>query len=147
MIINIVAVIKINKRWNRLIFGGVRETKSLFKSLTFFSACSSEFLESEQSVIHSLIFHSASSPGKEWHQQKVSPDRFPVTACMKHKITHVTWNVRTLNNCVCLIIFKQEMNRFNINILGVFETRWLNNGDFDSKEDMIIHAGRVKKEK
>lgn len=63
------------------------------------------------------------SPEKAQHEWQVSHDHYPVTVCIKQKITLVTWNVRTLSNCGQLENVKQEISRLNDNILGVYETR------------------------
>lgn len=36
------------------------------------------------------------------------------------------------------------MNRSNVNILGVRETRWPNDGDFETGKHMIIYASGKK---
>ena len=64
---------------------------------------------------------------------QVVPDHHPATVRNKDKIIIGTWNVRTLNHCGKLENVKQEMQRLEINILRVCETRWENNGKFVSE--------------
>ncbi|MGX9987587.1 reverse transcriptase domain-containing protein [Soonwooa purpurea] len=87
------------------------------------------------------------SPGKERHERQVSPDRYPATVRTKRKVCLGTWNVRTLNKCGQLQNVKDEMSRLAINILGVCETRWRNNGDFITENHRIIYSGGERNEK
>jgi len=52
-----------------------------------------------------------------------------------------TWNVRTMLNTGKLENIKVEMKRLNIDILGVSETRWAENGDFWSDDYRVIYSG------
>ena len=47
--------------------------------------------------------------------------------CCKEKHCIGTWNVRTLNQGK-LEVVKQEMARVNIDILGISELKWTQNG-------------------
>lgn len=53
-----------------------------------------------------------------------------------------TWNARTMLQTGKLENVKIEMDRLNIEILGLCETRWDENGDFTSDQYRIIHSGR-----
>jgi hypothetical protein len=52
-----------------------------------------------------------------------------------------TWNVRTMLRKGKLENVKREMNRMNIDVLGVSEVRWKGNGDFISDGMRVIYAG------
>ena len=64
-------------------------------------------------------YETDSSLGKEDHVLQVAPERHPATVRNKDKIIIGTWNVSTLNHCGKLENVKQEMQRLEINILGV----------------------------
>ena len=52
-----------------------------------------------------------------------------------------TWNVRTMNVKGKLENVKQEMKRYNLNVLGISEVRWTEEGDFESDGYRIIYSG------
>lgn len=52
-----------------------------------------------------------------------------------------------LYQCGNLAYMKQEMDIININVLGVWENRWVSNEDFISDKPRIIHVGGEKKMK
>src|SRR5579864_4975142 len=52
-----------------------------------------------------------------------------------------TWNVRTMNVKGKLENAKQEMKRNNLNVLGISEVRWTEEGDFESDGYRIIYSG------
>ena len=52
-----------------------------------------------------------------------------------------TWNVRCMNQGK-LEVFKQEMARVNINILGISELKWTGMGEFNSDEHYIYSCGQ-----
>ena len=52
-----------------------------------------------------------------------------------------TWNARTLLKAGKLENMKREMARMNINILGVCETRWTDEGDYYSDGYRVLHGG------
>ena len=64
----------------------------------------------------------------------------------KHKETLkvATWNVRTLFQGGKLENVKQEMESFNINLLGLCETRWTSSSDFLTGEHRMIYSGGDK---
>lgn len=53
-----------------------------------------------------------------------------------------TWNARTMLQTGKLENVKIEMDRQNIEVLGLSETRWGGNGDFTSDQYRIIHSGK-----
>lgn len=52
-----------------------------------------------------------------------------------------TWNVRSLGVCGKLENVKLEMMRLNVNVLGMSEIKWKNEGDFWSGDHRIIFSG------
>lgn len=52
-----------------------------------------------------------------------------------------TWNVRSLKRTGKLENVKKEMDRLEIDVLGLSEVRWPNNGDFWSGDYRIIYSG------
>ena len=73
-----------------------------------------------------------SSFGRESHEPQVAPDRHQATDGNKkfRVIRTGTWNVRTMMQKGKLINVKREMERLNIDILGLCETRWKGTGQF-----------------
>jgi len=55
-----------------------------------------------------------------------------------------TWNVRTMLKTGKLENIKVEMKRLDIDILGLCETRWPDNGDFRSDDIRVIHTNSTK---
>ena len=51
------------------------------------------------------------------------------------------WNVRSMNQGK-LEMVKQEMERVNINILGISELRWTGMGEFNSDDHYIYYCGQ-----
>ena len=49
-----------------------------------------------------------------------------------------TWNVRSMNQDI-LEVVKQEMERVNIDILGISELKWTGMGEFNSDEHYIYY--------
>lgn len=56
------------------------------------------------------------------------------------KIRIGTWNVRTMQRKGKLENIKQEMLRNRLNILGLSEGRWKDNGDYPSGDIRVIHT-------
>ena len=52
-----------------------------------------------------------------------------------------TWNVRSMNQGK-LEVVKQEMERVNINILGISELKWPGMGKFNSDDHYIYYYGQ-----
>lgn len=59
----------------------------------------------------------------------------------------MTWNVRTVNQCGQLHNRQLEIKGLNKNILQVFESKWRNNGDFDSFIHGVEYIVENKNEK
>ena len=66
--------------------------------------------------------------------------------CYK-KIRVGTWNVRTMNKPEKLENIKHEMNRLNIDIMGLSEVRWKESGDYTDGEIRIIYSGGERAER
>jgi len=62
-------------------------------------------------------------------------------SCCKEKNCIGTWNVRSMNQGK-LELFKQEMTRVNINILGIRELKWTGMGEFNSDDHNIYYCGQ-----
>jgi len=58
-----------------------------------------------------------------------------------------TWNVRSMNEKGKLENIKKEMQRNNINVLGLSEVRWMGSEDRMSGEYRIIHSGGKEKQR
>ena len=50
-----------------------------------------------------------------------------------------TWNVRSMN-LVKLDVVQQEVERVNINILGISELKWMGMGEFNSEDHFIYYC-------
>ena len=83
--------------------------------------------------------------GRDRHAQQVAPGRHQVTACKlgkkKSALRIGTWNVRTLNQKGKLDNVCQEMNRMNLNILGLAEVRWKGAGSIKIDSKTLIYSG------
>ena len=58
-----------------------------------------------------------------------------------------TWNVRTLYESTRLDMFRKEIVRLTLSILGINGTSWINNGDFMIDYYKLIYAAGDKHEK
>ena len=70
----------------------------------------------------------------------VTGDRSKVRCC-KERYCIGTWNVRSMNQGK-LEVFKQEMARVYIDILGISELRWTGMGEFNSDDHYIYYCGQ-----
>ena len=70
----------------------------------------------------------------------VTGDRTNVWCC-KEQYCIGTWNVKSMNQGK-LEVFKQEMARVNINILGISELKWTGMGGFNSDDHYIYSCGQ-----
>ena len=52
-----------------------------------------------------------------------------------------TWNVRSMNQGK-LEVFKQEMARVNVDILGISKLKWTGMGEFNSDDHCIYYCGQ-----
>ena len=70
----------------------------------------------------------------------VTGDRSKVRCC-KEQYCIGTWNVRSMNQGK-LEVFKQEMARVNIDILGISELKWTGMGELNSDDHYIYYCGQ-----
>ena len=78
--------------------------------------------------------------GPKWIQQSVvdvSGDKSKIWCCKEQYCTG-TWNIRPMNQGK-LDMFKEEMARININILGIRELKWMRT---DSNDHYIYYCGQ-----
>ena len=61
--------------------------------------------------------------------------------CCKEQYCIGTWNVRSMNQGK-LEVFKQEMARVNINILGISKLKWTGMGEFNSDDHYMYCCGQ-----
>ena len=61
--------------------------------------------------------------------------------CCKEQYFIGTWNVRSMNQGK-LEVFKQEMARVNIDILGISELKWTGMGEVNSDDHYIYYCGQ-----
>ena len=57
-----------------------------------------------------------------------------------------TWNVQSMNQSKLKVV-KQEMERVNVNILGISELKWTRVGEFNSDDHYIYYCGQECLEK
>ncbi|GFN88270.1 craniofacial development protein 2 [Plakobranchus ocellatus] len=82
--------------------------------------------------------------GRDSHVQQVAPGRHPAFArkIKTDKISKIaTWNVRTLHQKVKLENVDKEMERMNLNILGIAEVRWTGAGSIKLGSKTLIYSG------
>ena len=72
---------------------------------------------------------------KGWSQSKNN------TQLWMELVIKTTWNVRSMNQCKLKVV-KQEMERLNIDILGIRELRWTGMGKFNSDDHYIYYCGQ-----
>ena len=77
---------------------------------------------------------------KQYPAVDVTGDRGKVQYC-KEQYCVGTWNVRSMNQGK-LEVFKQEMARVNIDILGISELKWTGTGEFNSDNHYIYYCGQ-----
>ena len=70
----------------------------------------------------------------------VTGDRSKVQ-CYKQQYCIGTWNVRSMNQGK-LEVVKQEMERANVDILGISELKWIGMGEFNSDDHYIYYYGQ-----
>ena len=61
--------------------------------------------------------------------------------CYKEQYCLGTWNVRSMNQGK-LEVFKQEMARVNVDILGISKLKWTGMGEFNSDDHYIYYCGQ-----
>ena len=61
--------------------------------------------------------------------------------CCKEQNCIGTWNVTSMNQGKLKVV-KQEMERVNINVLGIIELKWTGMGEFNSDDHYIYSCGQ-----
>ena len=61
--------------------------------------------------------------------------------CYKEQYCIGTWNVRSMNQGK-LEVFKQEITRVNVDILGISKLKWTGMGEFNSDDHYIYYCGQ-----
>ena len=77
---------------------------------------------------------------KQYPAVDVTGDRSK-TRCCKEQYCIRTWNVRSMNQGK-LEVFKQEMARVNVHILGISELKWTRMGELNSDDHYIYYGGQ-----
>ena len=77
---------------------------------------------------------------KQYPVVDVTGDRSKVQCC-KEQYCIGTWNVRSMKQSKWEVV-KQEMARFNMNILGINELKWTGMGEFNSDDHYIYYCGQ-----
>ena len=77
---------------------------------------------------------------KQYPVVGVTGDRNKVRCC-KEQYCIGTWNVRSMNQGK-LEVVKQEMERVNVNILGISKLKWTGEGEFNSDDHYIYYCGQ-----
>ena len=109
--------------------------------------------ETNNSVKEILALETVSLGQKSDVSSQVTTDRQSATECLKkinkkHLATQriATWNVRTLYQKDQLENVVQEMQRLEIDVLGLSEVRWTNTDSLDKQGYHIIWSGGQKHE-
>ena len=77
---------------------------------------------------------------KQYPAVDVIGDRSKVRCCKEQNCIG-TWNVRSMNQGK-LEVVKQEMERVNVNILGISELKWTGMGECNSDDHYISYCGQ-----
>ena len=75
---------------------------------------------------------------KQYSVVDVTGDKSKVQCC-KEQYCIGTWNVRSVSQGK-LEVVKREMERVNINILGISELKWIGMGEFNSDDHYIYYC-------
>ena len=83
--------------------------------------------------------------GRDCLGQQGAPGRYQASACKintRNKILKIaTWNVRSLNQLGKLDNVSQEMERLELNILGLAEVRWKGAGTIKVDKKTLVYSG------
>ena len=77
---------------------------------------------------------------KQYPAVDVTGDRSKIRCC-KEQDCIGTWNARSMSQSK-LEVFKQEMARVNVDILGISELKWTGMGEFNSDDHYIYYCGQ-----
>ena len=84
--------------------------------------------------------------GRDCYVQQVTPNHHQVTVCNNNIKKIRTWNVRTLFKIGKLDNVIQEMQKFQINLLGLCEVRWIEAGKVVTNNTTLVYSGGGKHE-
>ena len=76
---------------------------------------------------------------KEYPAVDVTGDRSKVQCCKEQNCTG-TWNVRSKDQGKLEVV--KQMERVNVNILGISELKWTGMGEFNSYDHYIYYCGQ-----
>ena len=62
--------------------------------------------------------------------------------CCKEQHCIGTWNIRSMNQGKLEVAKQEEMERVNINILGISKLKWTGMGEFNSDDHYIYYRGQ-----
>ena len=62
--------------------------------------------------------------------------------CCKEQHCIGTWTIRSMNQGKLEVAKQEEMERVNINILGISELKWTGMGEFNSDDHYIYYRGQ-----
>ena len=77
---------------------------------------------------------------KQYPAVDVTGDESKIRCC-KDQYCIGNWNVKSMNQGK-LEVFKQEMARVNVDILGISELKWTAKGEFNSDDHYIYYCGQ-----
>ena len=83
----------------------------------------------------------SSSLGRVDYVRQVTLDRYPGTIRTRKPMKIGTWSTRTKLQKGKLDNLKQEMERMNLNILGLSEVRWKGAGHITSDNYTFLYSG------
>lgn len=90
----------------------------------------------------------AVASGQEDRVRQANPVRHQVTVGKQRKRWKIaTWNVQTMYQVGKLANVYQEMERMNIDVLGVSEVRWTGSGEVQYEKSKFIYSGGDKHER
>ena len=84
--------------------------------------------------------------GRDCYVQQVTPNHHQMTVCNNNIKKIGTWNVRTLFQKGKLDNVIQEMQRLQINLLGLCEVRWTGAGKVVTNNTTLVYSGGGKHE-
>ena len=99
-----------------------------------------QYVTGDQWINKSIKDEETEPKQKQHSVVDVTGDRNKVQCC-KEQCCIGTWNVRSMNQGK-LEVVKQEMERVNINNLGISELKWTGMGEFNSDGDYIYYCGQ-----
>ena len=94
--------------------------------------------------------HEEAAPGRNGVRRQDTPGRHQATVEVKKRskksdLKIGTWNVRTLAQSGKLENVKQEMERMKVDLMGIAEMRWKNDGKLVSGDHTVLYSGPEEK--